>query len=295
MKFQILSSFWGDQYADLFERTTLHSLAFEKNAPVLNEANWVIYTDPNRFDKLTELIKQKLPNLGSLDLRPLSKLRARVDLLHEALIRSIDECLTKNERLLLAPSDSVFGDGTVPNLFKIGSQPKTCVAVAHPRVLPSILDIGSLLHRSCGASVSNAEMVNLAWQRLHRSWSETEDGHPRNSSFIAGTKWERLENKLILVTHRLPTCYLYDFTKEDLDYFKRVPQFGYLDHEYPAELVQAGRYRYVGSSDACFIIEITDAEKNLPPVMRGQDPNDFWKHKLHNEFNKQVSVIFRGA
>lgn len=166
-------------------------------------------------------------------------------------------------------------------------------------MLPNILDEIEILGATRG-SVSNASLVTLAFKNAHDSWKCAEIGHEKNNSFIGGIAWAKLSDGLWSAQHRLPTVYLADFNETDWDFFWSQVSFGGWDHRWPAEnLIRQERQRYVGSSDACFVVEITDWDKNVPPDvprenLQGRDQDAYWNGHYHNGINRQISVILRG-
>lgn len=293
MKFQILSILWGEPYASWFARGCVKSLSFPKNKKAIDDncSVWNIFCDDSQAEGIKEVARINFPRLN-IKVRSTDELRAFVDQHQAAMCLQIKECLEAKERLLLAPPDTIFADGTIPNLLKLGREKNSCVAVAHPRVLPELLsDIGVLEIKD------PAEMIYRIWNEghLHQSWADAEVGHPRQNSFIGGVRWEELSTDLFSITHHLPTVYLADFTDEDFVYFKTATGFGHWDHMWPSDiLIKQGRQRYVGSSDAAFICEITHKEKNIPPVKEG-NTDLFWRSFPHNIQDRQTNVIFRGA
>lgn len=282
--FQILSVFWGDKHVEWFEKATLNSLAFPQNKEALLNATWNIFTEEKYFERIDEIVNQKV-KLKKLNIIDIKKLYDRIDILHSGLIWQMHKCFELKEKMLLAPPDTIFGDGTISNLLKIGWEPGSCVVVAHPRVLPIIL--GEIYQ-------SNESLVSASIKHFHKSWSDAEVGHPRQNGFIGGVSWQYLDKETISVCHRLPTVYLADFQEQDLKYFENRIGFGSYDHEWPSDhLINQERMRFVGSSDACFICEITDAGANIPPVQLNQDPNKFWRNVLHNKIDSQFRAIFR--
>lgn len=285
---EILTIFWGADFVSRFKRGTLKSLAFKKNREALKGQIWNVFTEEEFFEDLSNEIAKLLPET-ELRLRDLSVVRDRTDYLHSALIWQIKQCLKNESQMLLAPPDTVFGDGTIPNLIKLGKEKDSVVVVPHPRVLPEILD---------QKFTSNEEMVTAAFNTLHRSWSESEESPSAkwHNGYIGGTSWEVIDKNLYKVKHLLPTAYFCNFTDEDLDYFETCTGIGNYDHKWPGHiLVPRGRQVYVASSDACFIVEITDHDKNLPPVVQGPKPSGFWQNNPHNHVNKQIAAFFRGA
>lgn len=280
---QALSVVWGQEYIDQFLKGTVKSLSLKHNQEAMSKVIWNIFTDEEDFSRIDEFIIAHLPN-AEVRYKSLSLLRDRIDYLHSGMIWQIKECLRHNAKMLLVPPDSIFGDKTVPNLIKLGRDDISCVFVPHPRALPSILD---------EPYQSNASLVKAAFKHLHRSWSDAEEGTDRQNSFIGGVSWERLDELVVKVKHLLPTPYFCHFTVADLDFFEKAPGIGVIDHVWPSTLVQHNRGKFVGSSDACFIVELTAPDKNLPPVHRGADTNQFWQKHPHNIFNSQLASIFR--
>jgi len=113
------------------------------------------------------------------------------------------------------------------------------------------------------------------------------------NSFIGGVSWKHLDPKLMSVKHLLPTPYFCDFLYEDLMFFESSPGIGVIDHVWPSNLVRKQRMKFCGSSDACFIVEITEHDRNVPPIIRNSDTSKFWRSHDHNLFNEQIACIFR--
>jgi len=283
LKIEALTVVWNDDYITQFLNATVKSLSFPHNKEFMRTVTWNIFTDEEQFDRIDKFIAEHLPDT-EVRLRDLSLLRDRIDYLHSGVIWQIKKCLEEKARMLLLPPDSIFGDRTLKNLSLLGREPGSCVVVPHPRALPSILT---------EKYESNESLVTAAWKHLHRSWSDAEEGGDRQNSFIGGVSWESLDENTISVKHLLPTPYFCDFTLEDLQYFETAPGIGVIDHTWPGLLVQKGRMKYCGSSEPCFIVEITDADKNLPPVARGKDTSKFWRQHPHNQVNSQIACIFR--
>ena len=293
MGLSLLSVFWGKAHLELFEKACIKSLSFPNNLKSLINENavWNIFSDEEFQDKIELVVRNELPGFTNINFQNISKLRARCDLLHEAIIWQIEECLATSNKMFLAMPDTIIGDGTIENLLAIASEPNTCIASPHPRVLPSILN---------EKYQSNSSLVTAAMKHPHASWTYSEESHPLQSSYIGGISWKRLNEKLISVKHYLPTPYLCQFTKEDLNYFKIIPQWGYWDHEWPAHLIKQGRYRIATSSDIAFVVEITEQGNNRPPIPKGIDnQHSFWKLEnprlktIQHEMNHCIRCTFR--
>ncbi len=300
MKFQMMSTFWGAMHFEWWKRGCFKTLAFRKNkkAIIENCSVWNINTEEKNFQAIEKLVAENFQGL-EIKLNSTDHLRRYTDHLQSALVNQMESCVRAKERFLFAPPDTCFGDGTIKSLMAIGKDDKSCVAVAHPRVVPDFfqeldyVDVGSA--KSWGASLENSYLVSRAWRYLHQSWEDAEVGHPRQNGKSGGVWWSKIGEGLYRIQHALPTVYFADFTEQDLQYFQLCTGFGNYDHLWPAEiLVPQDRQQFVGSSDACFIVEITEKLKNIPPVWPG-NPNEFWKNHAHNKQNRATSVIFRGA
>ncbi len=286
MGLQVLTALWGQRHVELFDKACLTSLRWDRNLEALRslKAKWNIFADDEHHAQIAKM----MPTGIHFNIRSTTTLRDYIDQVQSASIWQMKQCLESGDKLLLAPPDTIFGDGTIENLWKIGKDKGSCVVVAHPRVLPSIL--GGYLD-----SYSNYDLVGKAFLHLHKSWSDAEIGHPAQNSYVGGVAWQKLSRDLYSVTHRLPTVYLADFTEEDLSYFKSAISFGHFDHMWPGDiLVPRGRQRYVGSSDACFIVEVTEADKNVPPIIPNAPIEGFWRAHTHNVHNSMIQAIFRG-
>ena len=308
--FHIYSAFWGDHYVNLFRDACLRSLMWPKNLEVIKGCRWNIFTKKAHFGQIEEIFKDKPFSVNvfeigeGLDIAGCGKVPTiQCDsgvILLKGIQQEVLYSLKQKSRMILAPPDTIFGDGTVGNLLKLGSVPTSCVAVAHARVLPSILEDIAVLGATRG-SISNAHLVTLAFKHAHDSWKFCEVGHEDNRSIIGGISWKELEKGLYSVVHRLPTHYLVDFIDSDWSFWWSQVSFGSWDHKFPAEnMIRQERQRYAGSSDACFIVEVTEWDKNVPfqidkSKLIGIPHEDaFFAGQFHNTINRQTSVIFRG-
>ena len=272
-------------------------------------ATWNIFTKPEHFEEIIALFKDTPFHLQLIEIGtetpvagcgmiPTSKCEIGVVLL-AGLRTQIHYGIKNRSRMLMAPPDTIFGDGTIPSMLAIGAGPSTAVSVAHMRVLPSVLEEIGVVGATRGA-IENPHLVTLAMKHAHDSWKFAEIGHERNTSFSGGIAWKSLGPGLYSIQHRLPTPYLVDFNHADFDFFWGQVSWGGWDHRWPAEnLIRQERQRYVGSSDACFIVELTEWDKNVPPEWdkpgdRGNQPDAYWGQHYHNGINRQVNVIWRG-
>ncbi|WP_460993952.1 hypothetical protein, partial [Staphylococcus aureus] len=100
----------------------------------------------------------------------------------------------------------------------------------------------------------------------------------------------QIEPNLYAVTHLLPTCFVCRFNAADFGFFSTyIHARGIFDHFWPIKLGESGRYRCVGSSDACFIAELTPEETHSTPVFEQntKNPTEFYRTASNIEANRQ--------
>lgn len=258
------------------------SFSFPQNAESVKDATWVIPTLEENADFCRRVARDI-----STEFIFAKKEENGIDFLKRSLCETIEMCLLRNEPFLMALPDSVFCEGTIKNMVDVGNQPALCVCFAHMRVVPSFLD-------EMGDKVLfPTQMVSLAYRHPHHTWENAEAGHEYSNSFHGGIVWKRLSPKLVAVQHRLPTASYVNFVPEDLEFFKNDYYDGW-DHRWPATWNQ--RMRYLGSSDAAFMVEVTQENANHARINR----NSFFNHsdsyredREHHKINRQIISIFR--
>lgn len=297
-KLRIYTAAWNDKYIDLFEKTVFRSFSWPDNLKTLKNENvtWSFYTNKESSTKLLQLAKRL--ELDNYEVREVPHHSDMGVSLLKCFSREIEHCLSDNAKLLLAPPDSLFGDGSLKSIFELGSQPESCVAVAHPRVLNTIFEYPEDLNLN--EPVTNSQLVSASFRHLHRSWSEAQYGYDKINSYVGGVMWRQIKKGLYSIQHRLPTNYLMHFTQSDLQFFtdpKRYCVFGDIDHLWPMKLIEEQRQRVVGSSDLAFICEVTDKQMNIPPnyPLDRNEPDRFWRNAYHNKIFRQFNVVFRGV
>lgn len=279
-------------------------MAQPKNRDALSDSTFVVVTKPEHKERVDVALNKsgiKIRDVEYLMLGPdfEKNPHAAGAYLKHAFVNELSRALTYNGQILITPPDTIWGDGSVPNLIEIGQHRDSVVFAAHVRVLPEILNLinFSAQNRFGPEPVSNAKLVGLAMKHLHKTWEQSQFGLEQINSYIGGVLWRYLDENLYAVTHRLPTPYLINPTPEDITYFNAQIHFGVLDHSWPAAcLIETERQRYVGSSDCAFMVELTDAEANIPPTSfyREDEPDQFWRNSAHNKINRMFTVIFRG-
>jgi len=292
MSLEILSTVWGRQYLETFKKTAIESLSWDKNKEALIKegTTWNIYTDKEFIPEITALCHE-LNHEIKYNIQSRETLRDYIDENQSATIWQMRRSIDTGCKVLLAPPDTLFGDGTIAGLLSAAEDPGSVVVVPHPRVLPSILEEIEPMP----LPIDNAPLVGIAWRHLHEAWIHAEVGCKDQSSYIGGIWWKKV-NGLITGKHLLPSPYMIHFLEQDMEYFDKACSFGHFDWRWPGDiLVPQGRQRYIASSDLAFIVEITDPNKNVPQIYENQPATGFHRDDPHNRANAQIMFTFRGA
>lgn len=303
MNIKLFTMAWGDKHVKLFEKTAFQSLHWPKNQAALNNAEWFVYTKPEHFGFFDNLfrsspyrlklvqIPEEMTILGIGQVK--TKDIAGNFLLLRGLTEQIYLSLQDRRRMLLAPPDTIFGDGSISGMISAGRIPASAVVFGHVRVNPEILD-------DITGPTSNPKLVNLAIKHMHKCWTRSEAGSPEQATFKTGVIWRKIDENLLEVKHQLPTPYLVDFTPDDWQYWSGTISFGSYDHQWPeCNFIRQERQRYIGSSDACFIVELTDKDVNQGEITSQEVLNQvgeeyYFNWRLHNSHNRQQILYFRG-
>lgn len=293
----MFTNVWGDNHLELMDKSLVKSLLWPKNNEALKEATWFIYTKKEEFEKARR-IAEKI-GVKEIILKPLPDWLIGTPpqmgiVLLDHLQEIIKYCIENKAQMLMAPPDTFFSEESIPNLLKMARFGNTCVAVPHARVHPEALDLVSDI------PLSGVDLAKILKLHKHKSWEASEIGNPIQNSFVGGIAWERVNEKLCLVQHRLPTIYVANFVEQDAQFFREShdgtePVYGAWDHLWPMKLVREERQRMPGSSDVAFMLEVTKADQNVPALVEQKpgEPDAFWRNALHNQHNRQFLFTLR--
>lgn len=287
---KIFCPVWGRKYISLLQEALGESLSWPKNNASIKGAEWIFtVSDQAEVSQIKEI---------ALQIDPLSQHKffvcdalknPQVDsgmVLIEVLKHTISACLEENTPLLMATPDFIYGDGTIDAFKAVTKEPGSCASIAHLRVWPDIL--GFLPDQP-----SNEELTGLAFEYAHQSFAES----PANL-YKGGLEKIFISPKLYAIRHYMPSPFFVNFLPKDLEHFNEVhegkpPGFGMWDHVWPTHLLHEARLRYIGSSDVAMMIEITDKDKNVPP-MNDTGEVGFFRNHFHNRLQSQFISVFRG-
>jgi hypothetical protein len=303
-RLHIFSPVWGNHFTNLFENALGRSLKWPANAEAVNNAIWTIATDSAESgDKLRSIARSVIPNcevrilINSRFTEPGAPIGA---LKMKELLKSIEQCLEEKTPMLMSTPDFIWSNGSIITMLDESYAYEgsgLCVSLAHMRVLPDVLE---LMDSVMGAWDSR-DLVELGLTYPHDSWVRSEylPGSETSGIYHSGVSWRDTGDNILSVQHQMPSPFLVNFKECDFDAFcnwKGVtpPAFGEWDHDWPSRLLDQGRLRYLGSSDLAFMIEVTEAGKNVPPLTISRRPHDeFFRSEPSVKIQKQFISTFR--
>ncbi len=283
---------WGDKHIALFENALFKSLSWPKNKAAIKGAEWLITTDSDAsLDKIVKIIGDMPYKAAVVPELNIPSIDSGMILVH-TLRHAIGECVKTNQSMLMATPDFIYGEGTIAAFKAIASDPGSCATIAHLRALPHML--GDLT-----GVPTNEELMGMAWKHAHISWTQSNAANRPGMTYKGGVSWKYIAPGLRAVQHYMPSPFYVNFLEKDIDDFNRQhegkpPGFGLWDHVWPTHLLNDGRLRFIGSSDAAMMVEMTDPGMNVPPFNEVTDPPGFFRDHFHNKIQKQFISIFHG-
>ncbi len=263
-----------------------------KNYDVVENAKWHLVSNPADAEEVKSAAIEILPS-AQIDMLVDPRLghsNPGFAMAH-AVMRAMQICIDDGSPMLMATPDFVYGDGTIRTMMDVADRPGTCAGVAHIRVLPTFLS-------TIEPGLSNANLMDRAFRHAHSTWRDGQCGADPTMSYHSGISWKWIGCGLSAVQHHMPSPFLVNFTPSDLKVWENdgKPGFGFWDHDWPTHLLREQRLRWIGSSDAAFMAEVTDPLCNLAKLMPRNplDPDGFFKDSYHCQIQRQFVTIFRG-
>lgn len=295
---RIYAPVWGDAHIDQFKRAILKSFAWPRNAEALegNIKCWHVYTKAADYMKLGTMMEGIGQPYRISVLDSFTDTTGQTAALCKAGLEVMQACVDDGSLFFTGETDFVFADGSIEPMLSLAQRPRVTVTVPHMRVLPQFLDF--LDH-----PVGCAEMVSLAMRCPHRTWQDAEFGiqgfiRQHSNQYYGGLSWERF-GKMYLVQHVIPNAWISNIEPSDLDLMRKYNDWSAWDHRLPSKFIKEGRNRVIGSSDAAFMVEITDPnERNAPnsqinPAKPDAFYRDGWADGEHHEAYRMCVSVFR--
>jgi len=195
VKLSIFTFVYG-RYFDWFERSVA-SLMWPLNRQALEGAMWNVYTGDDGGAQVERILG---PTGLKFEINPVPIDAKVAQLMSNCLQTELKNCVANKSALFLAPPDTIFGEGTVKTILRLGSEGANAISVPHPRVLaetfPDLIE-----------PTSNAKLVSLAMEHMHEVWRLANITLEKNNAYFSGAGWRQIAEKLYAVTMRIPTPY----------------------------------------------------------------------------------------
>lgn len=299
LRLNIVTYVYGNSYIDMFERVCLRSLMQKGNVPYLLSCGYnithLIYTtttDAERLGKIVDKYKTDRLEFKIMTNNAVGYGRNLQKTNMIFLVESVAYCVNNPAPMFLATPDVFIGDGSLSNLISFNMKKDICIAALHVRV-----DRDRFLKLLDGmqGDISNGVLATVGMSVLSQSWADAFIDKDRNCSWQSGSAVQKIRDKLWAVTFRIPTVYLARLNRGDMAYFNSNCDYGHWDHSWPEYLIKEKRYKFAGSSDLFFAVELTSPENNKAHCR----DNDLWNDesqnaKLHSETNRNFLAIVRG-
>lgn len=287
MTLRLFTLVHGEPYMTWMQQALVPSLSWPINRNAIRNAEWHIYTTEQSRDRVIEIARPLGLTMKICEMNP----DWAGQFLASAVRQIIMEASSEGDQILMAPPDTIFGEGTLETFVALGRDPRVVISAPPVRVNQSFMSSFA----EAEGPVFNETLVYMAWKHLHATWRDANITMPRNNSFIGGVSWKALSANVFAVTHLLPTPFYLGVAPSDGEWFRLYGTPGAYDHIWPAKLVDEGRQRLIGSSDAAFIVEITEADKNIPPLypVNPSMNTEYSGQNKHNHVNRNTVCIFR--
>lgn len=282
MKVSIFTFVYG-KYFDWFERSVA-SLSWPINRKALEGAMWSVYTDEESRASVERILG---PTGLKFDINPVHIGTNVAVEMSACLQNEMKTCVANKSALLLAPPDTIFGEGTVNSILTLGAEGATAISVPHPRVLSDTFP-------DLREPTSNAKLVGLAIEHMHEVWRLANIRLDKNNAYFSGAGWRQIGEKLYAVTMRIPTPYFIKPHARDVETLIASGPGGW-DHKWPQHLVKEERHRIIGSSDAAFMVELSPANLPQGPSKESNrdEPDSYRGGLLHHQINRNTVTIWR--
>lgn len=283
---RLFSAVWGEHIA-IFEDYCLRSLLWPENYAAVKTSPWTIRTRNADVDRMKALGERHGFQFAVSEIVENEHTGPMVGM---ALFEEMEACIAANAALLFVPPDTLFAEGSIPNMREIADPPYTCVAAGSVRVLPE------LIYEITGPTPPSP-LVRMAWKHLHPTWIDAEIGRARANSWRGGVAWRKIRDGLYAVQHRIPSPWIVNPIPSDIEYLKAKGSVGAWDHEWPAKLVNEGRQRLIGSSDIAFMVEITPEDEAISPLADSNHdaPDAFHLDSPNNHVNRNTVALCRAC
>lgn len=290
MKLRFFVICWGENYADLYERVAIRSLTQPKNLEAIpSDAVVSVYSDARSLSRVTGISEA----LGRVEPHLIEDISNNLyEVQSDIFANETRRCVDEGASLVIVNPDNFWGDGSLAHLLAIAGGQDVCVAFPHVRV-----DQQKFLEMlPAEGIIENPELVFLAMESLHQSWRDADISKGSSNSFYTGIGIKRISSEIYAVQHMTPNVFYATLTEDDARFFDSQRKGrGVWDIFWPSALVKQGKLRTVASSDAVFVVELTDTDTHnteLRAINRLRH-DEFYIDGPHVDISRNVISIWR--
>jgi len=282
---------WGAKYVDYFNECCLRSLLQSGNIPELINKGYQIKFSVHTTDEDSSEIKKMLNHsidkakLNSFVYFDVKTYKTPKGLKEKALLSIIEESIKERSMVLNATADIFYGNYSIDNMISANMGRGLCIAGPMFRINA---DEFRLHLKNDEAEINNIELANHMFKYLNTDLKYS-DISKLNTSRATGLAVQKINKETYLLTSRLPTIHIANFTKRDLNYFKRRP-FEDWDHRWPSILMAEGRYKMIGSSETFLCVEATDHYEYENDVSEIGNDDYHTNESFHKTINKSFLI-----
>jgi hypothetical protein len=205
-------------------------------------------------------------------------------------------CIYDGALLMIALPDFYFADGAMWNMLEYLDDRDMAVAGLQFRVIDE--DFVNWLRTLPENQVLNAcDLVDATFRFAHMTFKDSDITKPSNNSKRGGVFLKPIGDGLWSVIHRLPNVFLLSVTRECLAAFENAP-FNAWDHVLPSSWIKRNRYKFLGSSDLFYAVELEGREGHGEPVIGESLLNDWFLPETtgvtHYVINRNFVGTLRG-
>ncbi len=214
-------------------------------------------------------------------------------------------CLSDNSLFMPALPDWFFADGSISRMIDYVADRNMAVAGPYARIKDDeflgFLDKDAWVKR---ANLIPSVLVDLAMTYLHPISANADVTKSENNARWGGIFTQPIVPGLWSYSCRVPNVFLASVTQDDWYDFQGSPHgYSYWDWHWPTKLMDDGRFKFLGSSDMFFMVDLT-AKNQSAPKIEGNDylMDDFCndgrqdhKVKKHCTVSKYFVATLRGT
>lgn len=223
----------------------------------------------------------------------------------QAYLQCFKMCIEDDSLFMPALPDWFWADGSVSNMVEYVADRKMAVAGPYLRVRAEEFLGWIDAHGLVGEKgLSSDRLVDLSFKYPHPISAHSDVTKPNNNARWSGIFTQPLAPGLWSYSCRVPNVFLASVTTDDwYDFYCSPHGYSHWDWQWPTKLMEDGRFKFFGSSDAFFMVDLTGKDQSAPKVESNDllmddfvnDGRVEHKVKYHCTVSKFYTGVLRGT